>query len=213
MLNRQLVVCRGLVLNRLQEYLEISVISGIRSREAYGITYDEPWDGNPLTKSRRVKHADRKYYLPGKIQWVLRKDEPVSRGIPLKASFARAVSLRHSEEPVRHNVVRFSGYGGLPDRVEPRQTEVACTVDCDLGPLTKVRRGVFKYLHSRYHQVSYEICVRPGPVNLKIEVFVAGEKSRGGEVNVNWESDVMILGEEKPGGLDSAEDDSDSGLD
>ena len=212
MLNRQLVVCRGLVLNRLQEYLEISVISGIRSREAYGITYDEPWDGNPLTKSWRVKHADHKYYLPGKIEWVLRKNELVSRDIPIKASFTRVVSLRRSEKPVRHNVVRFRGYGRLPDWVDPGRTKGVCTVDCDLGPsvLTKARRGVLKYLHSRYHKVGYEIWLRPGPVDLQIELFVAGERSRSDEVRVKWESDVMMLEEEK--GLDSSEDDSESDL-
>ena len=212
MLNRQLVVCRGLVLNRLQEYLKISVISGIRSREAYGITYDEPWDGSPDTKSRRVKHADHKYYLPGKIRWLLRKNEPVSQDIPLKASLTRALSLRRTEKPVRHNVVRFRGYGGLPDWVDPKRMERICTVDCDLGPavLTKVRRGVLKYLHSRYHNVGYEIWLRPGPVDLQIELFVAGERSRSDEVKVSWESDVMMLEEEK--GLDSSEDDSDSDL-
>ena len=207
MLNRQLVVCRGLVLNRLQEYLKISVISGIRSREAYGITYDEPWDGNPLTKSRRVKHADHKYYLPGKIRWVLRKNEPVSQDIPLKASFTRAVSLRRTEKPVRHNVVRFRGYGGLPDWVDPERMEGICTVDCDLGPavVTKARRGVLKYLHSRYHNVGYEIWLRPGPVDLQIELFIAGERSKNSEVKVNWESNVVVLGE-KLENLDSAED-------
>ena len=67
----------------------------------------------------------------------------MSWDMPAKTSFTRAVSFRRSEKPVRHNVVRFGGYGDLPDRVDPkdpRGTEGVCTVDCDLGPavLTKV---------------------------------------------------------------------------
>ena len=52
--------------------------------------------------------------------------------------------------------------------------------------------------------------MRPGPVDLQIELFVAGERSRSDEVRVKWESDVMMLEEEK--GLDSSEDDSESDL-
>ena len=99
------------------------------------------------------------------------------------------------------------------DPKDPRGTEGVCTVDCDLGPavLTKVRRGILKYVHSRYHEVDYEICVRPGPADLQIELFAAGEGSKNGKAKVDWESDVIVLGEEK--GLDNSEDDSDSDLD
>jgi len=199
----QLVVCRGLVLNRLHEYLNISVISGLRSREAYGITYDEPRSRNLLTKPWRVKH---------KIKWVLEQNEFVGRNATLKASFTRAVRLNRSKQPVRHNVVKFTGLDAPPDRVDLKQMKRVCSVDFDLRQAfpTEVRHGISKFLHRRLQEVSYEICLRPGPADLQIEVFIAGEKcaSGGVEFKVNWKSDVMILREVR--NTESSEDDGDA---
>lgn len=201
--NRQLVVCRGLVLNRLHEYLNISVISGLRSREAYGITYDEPRSRNLLTKPWRVKH---------KIKWVLEQNEFVGRNATLKASFTRAVRLNRSKQPVRHNVVKFTGLDAPPDRVDLKQMKRVCSVDFDLRQAfpTEVRHGISKFLHRRLQEVSYEICLRPGPADLQIEVFIAREKcaSGGVEFKVNWKSDVMILREVR--NTESSEDDGDA---
>ena len=204
MLIRQLVVCRGLVLDRLQGYFKISVISGLRSREAYGITYDEPRSRNLLAKPWRVKH---------KIKWVLERNEFVGRNKTLRASFTRAVRLNRSKQPVRHSIVKLTGCDAPPDRVDPKQTKEVCSVDFDLRQAVtmEVRHGISRFIHRRHHEVGYEICLRPGPADLQIEVFVAGKKRASGEVKVNWKSDVMMLGEVR--NVESSEDDGNTDRD
>ena len=146
------------------------------------------------------------------IKWVLEQNEFVGRNTTLKVSFTRAVRLNRSKQPVRHNVVNFTGHDAPLDRVDPKQTKRVCSVDFDLPQAvpTEVRHDISKFLHRRHHEVSYKTCLRPGPADLQIEVFIAGEKCASGEVKVNWKSDVMMLREVR--NMESSEDDGNTDL-
>ncbi|KAF8534151.1 hypothetical protein BDD12DRAFT_809611 [Trichophaea hybrida] len=203
----QLVVCRGLVLSRLHEYFKISVISGLCSRESYGITYDEPWDKSIHPKELRVKHSNGGYYIPGKIHWLIGKNDFFQRtDPPTTKPFSRALSFRNPNKFVYHDVVKFTGLRveERPDKVTPNQTPTVCTIKCNLGPAIEsalqshrsLPRGVkVRHRHRlgvrthRFFDVEYEICVHRGTADMKVELWFAGEKRNSGEVLVDWKAD------------------------
>ncbi|KAF8244163.1 hypothetical protein K440DRAFT_663685 [Wilcoxina mikolae CBS 423.85] len=200
----QLVVCRGLVLSQLHEYFKISVIPGLCSRESYGITYDEPWDQSIHPKELRVKHSNGRYYVPGKIDWLIRKNDFFDRADPSTTKlFSRALSFRNPEKFVHHEIVKFSGLLEHPERVVPNQTPTVCTIKCNLGPIIEAAsqsqqslpRGIkIRHRHRlgvrtrRFLDVEYKICVHRGPADMKFELWFAEEKSNSGEVLVDWKA-------------------------
>ena len=206
--DRQLVVCRGLVLSQLHEYFKISVISGLCSRESYGITYDEPWDKSIHQKSTtlRVKHSDGAYYVHGKIHWLIDKNDffgPTDP--PTTELFSHALSFRNPQKMVRHEIVKFAGLRieDRPDRIDPSLTPRVCTIECDLGPAIaaapSLPQGVkIRYRHRfgmrthRFLEAEYRIIVHRGPANLKFELWFAEMRNKGGEVRVNWQTEGMV---------------------
>lgn len=199
--HRQLVVCRGLVLGRIQESFKISVISGRCCRAFYGITYDERFNKRIHSKKDREKNPnDGQYYVPGKIHWLIRKGTFVNDHQPPQKNFHKSLSYKDTDKWLHHRIVRFDGRKGQepPDVVKAQGITTVCKVDCNLGPAiaaqgtdlehvrVQYRHRLFNHnLGGKFFEADYDIVVKIGPADLKFELVFDGRR-KSEALRVDW---------------------------
>jgi len=220
----QLVVCRGLVLGRVQDTYKVSVISGRCCRASYGITYDIPFDKNKHDKSRRIKNRnDRQYYVPGKICWLIHKGAFVIDSEPPKKTFRKSLNYRESGKWLYHRIVRYDLRGDPPDVVSAPGVSTVCKVACNLGPAIEAqgrdlehvrvqhRHRIFgQNLGGKFYEVDYDVIVRIGPADLKFELWFDGKnRSENKEIKVDWKREYKVVATEGTGDTDSDSSDED----
>ncbi|KAI5780863.1 hypothetical protein EDC01DRAFT_753098 [Geopyxis carbonaria] len=219
----QLVVCRGLVLHRMLESLKISVISKRRSRTDFGIIFDEVYNrDNPnhaLARNQRQRNPrDGNYYIPGKIHWLISKDEEIEEDNPPKQTFSYALDPKNEEKWLEHVIVKFDRpTANRPnDRNSPGVSPV-CTIRCNIAPALrgdglnlprgarrKHRHNFILWKSGAFLKVEYDIRVYIGPADLRFEFWFNGElRSSVNDIEVDWEIVKTIAARPRDGGANS----------
>ena len=196
------MVCRGLVLARIHQlYQVVPIVSQRCCRASYGIIQDEPYDKKihrHLKHERMKSKVDGRYYLPGRIRWIIERDKPVDCGFS-KLSFLRNV---HGKDPgmLKHDIVRFDGeFRDRPIQFNGAAHILACKFRYNLEPAllrtnTENVRKQFKFRFIRlgeFWQVAYQIGFNVDSAGLGFDLWLGGEaKCSVGDIGVEWSKEV-----------------------
>ncbi|CAO2657916.1 Nn.00g071760.m01.CDS01 [Neocucurbitaria sp. VM-36] len=198
----QLVVCKGIVADRVQKLKTGQSVLGWRCcRASYGtmckILHDS---SNPAHFGLRTEmdKLDGKLYIVDCIDWFIKQGEPVSSDFPVVRNFNRKCPPASAENP-------------NPPRIFP--TEVICTeLDKSQLPLVKndscrsickvesdfssLPLSLFKLKNRhwwnsgpKYHRISYVVKVNLGPADVCFELWHNGIKlSKDNAIKVEWQA-------------------------
>ncbi|KAG9236973.1 hypothetical protein BJ875DRAFT_190386 [Amylocarpus encephaloides] len=196
----QLVVCKGIVADRVQKIRHGTSMLGWRcSRSSYGtickVLFDE---NNPAHQGHRTQldTLDGKSYVSECINWFIKKGEPVSTDYPIIKPFTRKCPRATGHDPNPH---RAFGTGVITCDLEAHQLPLVmdsscrylCEINSDLSSLPlslfKLKNRHWWQSGSQYHRIEYVIKVNLGPADISFELWYAGRKISGNNsIVVEW---------------------------
>ncbi|KAI5796502.1 hypothetical protein EDC01DRAFT_727534 [Geopyxis carbonaria] len=201
----QLVVCRGLVINRLHQLHKITPIILKRiSRSAFGLVWNQPYERSihKHLKSERVRiKPDKHYYLPNRIHWFINPDSPLDCTKNMHYLFSRY--LHHQDGGMlKHDIVRFDGrQNNLPDKLTS-DTKVVQRLsyrisgdkelrNCDEAQLDYRIKLPLIGGFGKIYRVNYEVQVCAKDTRLKFDIFLDGRKKGSGvNAEAGWETEL-----------------------
>jgi len=166
-----------------------------------------PYDKEKYKQSKhdRIKlKADGRYYLPGRIKWFIKRDDPVECGQFLTVPFSRNVDYKHPGI-LHHDIIRFDGKPeDRPDKFDGDSKKLVCKVWCNLAPTleeTKMQSVHKHYRHEfalvrwgEYLNVSYNIRVGIDSSGLRFQLLLNGQTDGSFEgIEVKWTKVVNAL--------------------
>ncbi|KAF8242077.1 actin-like ATPase domain-containing protein [Wilcoxina mikolae CBS 423.85] len=201
----QTVVCRGLVLDRIHQIFHVKpIISHRCSRASYGFVFDMPYDKEKHKQSKRERiklKVDGRYYLPGRINWFINRDEPVECGRFITVPFSRNVDFKHPGI-LRHDIVKFDGKPeDRPDKFDSDPKLLVCKIWCNLESTLREMKRVKRYKHGfamvrwgEYLNVTYDVLVAVESNGLKFQLLLDGQTSGSvEEIEVDWTKELNTL--------------------
>lgn len=180
----QLVVCKGLVLDRLLRLkYQISILPIVYCSASYGIIVNELYNKRKHDNQRRLeKHenkVDGKWYAVGQIYWLITKGTPISRHEPVNHMFRRITNV-NTPELTWKDAVAISKLdpNRLPQNIYEGDAKKLCEITSllnvrALGPnsegVRRRRRPVWK-TPREYFEIEQKVLVNIGSVDLKFAV-------------------------------------------
>ncbi|CAG8958336.1 hypothetical protein HYFRA_00000693 [Hymenoscyphus fraxineus] len=214
----QLVVCKGMVADRIQKLKSGKSVLGWRcSRASYGtlckVLYD-PTNPSHIGQRTEKDLLDGKLYVLGCINWFIKQGEAVSIDYPIVKHFNRkcAPATRLNRNPPRVFPTAVVTTDMDIDLGLPYVMNSSCQKLCDLTadfsavPLTsfKLKNRHWWNTGEKYHRIDFVIKVALGPADVNFELWHDGRKlSQDQPIRVEWIAaekpveDVAGLGIEK----------------
>ncbi|CAG8976953.1 hypothetical protein HYALB_00008864 [Hymenoscyphus albidus] len=197
----QLVVCKGIVADRMQKLRSGRSMLGWRvSRSSYGtlckLLYDEN-DPRHQGVTTMVDSLDGKTYVMKSINWFIRQGEPVSTDYPIVKSFIRKSPPATKLDPDPHRsfltgIVTCDLERDFLPLVMDSSCRTLCEISSDLSslPLNSFKlknRHWWNMGKEKYHRIEYVIKVNIGPADISFELWYNGQKiSQENSISVEW---------------------------
>ncbi|KAH8678627.1 hypothetical protein BGZ60DRAFT_555189 [Tricladium varicosporioides] len=196
----QLVVCKGIVADRVQKLKSGKSVLGWRcSRASYGTLCKVLYNpDNPQHYGQRTERdsLDGKLYVTGCINWFIKQGEPVSIDFPIVRQFTRkcAPSTRLNPNPPRvfpTAVVSSEIDKNMLPLVMNSACQEICSITSDFSrlPLTmfKLKNRHWWNTGEKYHRIEYVVKVALGPADIQFELWHNGQKiSNDHPIKVEW---------------------------
>jgi len=192
----QLVVCRGLVLDRKAKLERGRAVLGWRCcRASYGtiakIKYDKK---NPdhFGKPQTQDPKDGKWYINDGIVWFIKKGEPVNVDVPEIRRFRRKITPGDPRRAFTDSVVTSElDKDYLPIHMTADVRKL-CNVTSDLSGVedTKFKKKNRHWWSFRtpYLRADYQIKVLIGPADITFQLWFDGQQlSRDNPITVDWQ--------------------------
>ncbi|KAJ5143425.1 uncharacterized protein N7515_002212 [Penicillium bovifimosum] len=145
------------------------------ARCSYGIKTRIPYDCNKHTNNGTVAWCpfEEKWKRDGRMDWFIRKGEPISESEPIKFDFYRVVATTNSSLVFTEHLL-FCLQPTAPGWIDSTVTTL-CEVDADLS---RVPRELFvKKTNSRgqhFYQIDYKLVLTPASASLLFELYFNG---------------------------------------
>jgi hypothetical protein len=196
----QLVVCKGIVADRIQKLKSgLSVLRWRCSRASYGtlckIVYN-PNNPDHFGKKGHKDLWDGKLYIDDWIDWFITQGDPVSIDCPIVHKFSRKCEPESQFNLRSHRSYQTTIVSSEMDRhMLPKVLNNSCQTVCEITsdfstlPLTafKLKNRHWWNRGRRYHRINYHIKVVLGPADIRFELWHNGQKfSEGNSIKVEW---------------------------
>jgi len=196
----QLVVCKGIVADRVQKLKTgTSVLNWRCCRASYGTLAKVAFNPqNPEHFGRSpVKDAfDGKLYILECISWFIKEGEPVSIDHPIIKKFTRKCPPASQFNPDPPRVFQTDIVTSNLDKdLLPLVMNSSCSKLCDISsdlsslPLTmfKLKNRHWWNTRAKYHRIEYVIKVALGAADIRFELWHNGQKlSKDNPIKVEW---------------------------
>lgn len=211
--NPQLVVCKGLVIDRLHQLkYNTFILPSLRCRSSYGILYNEPFDNKKIydkkTRIRRDPNDGKKYAI-GQIHWFLRQGELISRDKPISHDFFRFIDVGSPEMVWKDTIARSDSQAErLPSSIYEGDATAVCDIESILSVDTlekiqsaKKQKRLFGIKIGKvFWKISHKVLVHVSSANVRFEVQFNGNVVGSRTVPVKW---ALGLGEVKQHSADN----------
>ncbi|CAN8102288.1 unnamed protein product [Discula destructiva] len=197
----QLVVVRGLLLDRLQKLDSGSkpVLVRRKARASYGMVCKMKYNPDIHFQEELKKDPlDGQTYAMNQIDWLIQKGDDIDPSMPIISAFSQKIEkgslVRHWDSIV---VISHSEPEFLPASMKDAGAKQLCTIrsdlsgvpDSELEPRQK-SKGLFTR-SKRWFNCSYEVRATVGPADLKFELWFKGQKfsQNHSPIRVTWETE------------------------
>ncbi|KAL2068019.1 hypothetical protein VTL71DRAFT_16117 [Oculimacula yallundae] len=191
----QLVVCKGIVADRLQKLKGGQSILGWRCcRASYGtickVLYD-PTNSKHFNQRTHRSEVDGKVYVSNVVDWFIKQGEAVSIDHPIVRTFTQQIKFENTYRVFPVSII----VSHLEKDLLPYTMNQNCSALCDVqSDFTRVELSNFKLknrhfwnMGAKYYRVSYLIKVALGPADIKFELWFNGQKlSKDDPIRVEW---------------------------
>ena len=199
-INSQLVVCKGLVIDRLHQLkYNTFILPSLRCRSSYGILYNEPFDNKKIydkkTRIRRDPNNGKKYAI-GQIHWFLRQGELISRDKPISHDFFRCIDVGSPEMIWKDTIARSDSQAErLPSSIYEGDAAAVCDIELILSVDTlekiysakrKQKRLFGIKIGKDFWKISHKVLVHVSSANIRFEVQFNGNIVGSRIVLVKW---------------------------
>ena len=195
----QLVVCKGLVIDRLHRLkYNTFILPSLCCRGSYGILYNEPFDSRKHRQKKNIRKdpSDGKKYVVDQIKWLIRQGEPIKRDEPLFYPFCRIIDAG-SQKMVWQDTIASSN--SPADRLPSSINEGDATIVCDiesmlsvdaLGKIDRAKKKQKRFFDFKigrnFLKIDHKVLVYVSSANLRFEVQFEGNTIGSRTVPVKW---------------------------
>ena len=196
----QLVVCKGLVIDRLHQLkYKAFILPSLCCRGSYGILYNEPFDSKKHSshqKNIRTDPNNGKKYAVGQIRWFIRQGERIKRDEPISYTFCRTINgggqkmawrdtIASSNSPA--NRLPLSIYEGDATKVARIESKLSLDALERIDGARKKQKRVFGFkIGKNFWNIDHMVCVHISSANLRFEVQFGGNVIGSRTVPVVW---------------------------
>ena len=196
----QLVVCKGLVIDRLHRLkYKAFILPSLCCRGSYGILYNEPFDSKKHSshqKNIRTDPNSGKKYAVGQIRWFIRQGERIKRDEPISYPFCRSINgggqktvwrdtIASSNSPA--NRLPLSIYEGDATKVARIESKLSLDALERIDGARKKQKRVFGFkIGKNFWNIDHMVCVHISSANLRFEVQFGGNVIGSRTVPVVW---------------------------
>jgi len=196
----QLVVCKGIVADRVQKLKTGKSVLGWRcSRASYGTLCKRlynPQNSTHFGHYTEKDPLDGKLYILNCINWFIKKGEPVSIDYPIVKQFTRKCP---PASPINPSPPRIFPTAVITSDVDkdmlPPIMNSSCQKLCEISsdfsslPLTifKLKNRHWWNMGEKYHRIEYVVKVSLGPADIRFELWHNCQKlSKDNPIKVEW---------------------------
>ncbi|KAH7321601.1 hypothetical protein BKA65DRAFT_598749 [Rhexocercosporidium sp. MPI-PUGE-AT-0058] len=193
----QLVVCKGIVADRLQKLRGGQSVLGWRCcRASYGTICKVPYNPNNSLHFGQKTHRDAvdgKVYVSDVVDWFIKQGEPVSVDYPIVRTFTRKISFGNPYRVFPVGVVVSHLDKDLLPYTMNQNCSTLCNVQSDFSTVElsrfKLKNRHFWNMGEKYYRVEYLIKVALGPADIRFELWFNGQKlSKDEPIRVEWQA-------------------------
>ncbi|XXH04351.1 hypothetical protein Hte_010765 [Hypoxylon texense] len=203
--NPQLVVVRGLLLDRLQKLESPTpVIVSRIVRASYGMVCKAKY--NPdihFDEDIRIDPIDGERYAIGQIDWLIRKGDSVSTSAPIISKFHKKIDPKDSNR-TWDSIIVISDLERdlLPSNMKQHGAKQLCVVRSDLtgvshSDMVKKRKARRLLLQGKkFYECSFEVRAVVAAAELRFELWFAGQKFSGNHepIKITWDREGTQVG-------------------
>lgn len=195
-----LAVCKGLVIDRLQNFTkQVPVIPIRSSNSSYGLLYKEVHGEKHAGQPARKNQLDGKKYAENQIDWVVLGDSNSRRGGVVERYYQILVNPNAADQNWGFVVVRsILDASRLPsfldDRVPNRDVEIVCHVssiaDTGLHESGTIQKRRMIGNRTTFSRVECKLSANINVGNIQFEGVVGGQlDQRPQQLTVRWSTD------------------------
>ncbi|KAL8366622.1 hypothetical protein RB595_010471 [Gaeumannomyces hyphopodioides] len=197
----QLVIVRGLLLNRQQDLHGGRPVLATRiARASYGILVQTPFDPNKHAPEEKVPDPidPAKFWAKNQIRWLVKKGDEIHPHKPPTRQFTMPVDGEHSFEWSFEIVQHGGDAEALRPSMRLMKATKLCTLDSNLSGIDRSKLVIMKtdgryhlFGRKKYRACQFEIVVVVAPADLKFEVQVRGERFNDHHqpLTVKWDAE------------------------
>ena len=196
----QLVVCKGLVIDRLHRLkYNAFILPSLCCRGSYGILYNEPLDSKKLSGHQKIIRTDPnngKKYAVGQIRWFIRQGEPIKRDEPIFYPFCRIINGGNQKMVWRDTIASSNSPANrLPSNIYEGDAIIVSRIESKLsldalekvdGAKKKQKRLFGFKIGKDFWKIDHMVCVHISSANLRFEVQFGGNVIGSRTVPVVW---------------------------
>ncbi|KAI6087243.1 hypothetical protein F4821DRAFT_236722 [Hypoxylon rubiginosum] len=202
--NPQLVVVKGLLLDRLQKLESPTpVIINRIARASYGVVCKTRY--NPaihFDEDIRTDPYDGEQYAIGQIDWIIRKGDSINTSAPIISRFNKKVDPKDSNR-TWDSIIVISGLDRdlLPSNTRQQGAKQLCVVKSDLTGVShsdmvkkrKARRLLIQ--GKKFYECMFEVRAIVAAAELRFELWFAGQRFSGNHepIKITWDSEGMLV--------------------
>ncbi|KAH8660366.1 hypothetical protein BX600DRAFT_383457 [Xylariales sp. PMI_506] len=197
----QLVVVKGLLLDRLQKLDSGStpvLISRI-ARTSYGFQFKDLYDPHlHVGVATKKDPYDGKVYAVGQIDWLIKKGDIITVGVPITSRFIKKLDSKDSSK-IWDSVIYTSDKEReqLPTNTSQGGVRQLCIVKSNLTGVSeddlvmKRKSGVSFLKGKKYYLCKFDVKAIIGPADLRFELWFAGQRLSGNHdpLQVTWDTE------------------------
>ncbi|KAI1811330.1 hypothetical protein GGS20DRAFT_563476 [Poronia punctata] len=202
----QLVVVRGLLLDRLQslEATLAPVIVGRIARASYGIVCKRKYNPEIDTDEEVRKDAyDGVLYVMGQIEWIIKKGDYIVPNKPIIQTFTYKLDAKDATRSW-DSIIMISDLdrGSLPIRVNQEGVKQLCVIKSDLTgvqheDMIKQRSPKRLFFRgSKFYLCTFEVHAIVAPAEIRFELWFAGQRYAGNHdpIKITWDDEGTKVG-------------------
>ncbi|KAH8591554.1 hypothetical protein B0O99DRAFT_675246 [Bisporella sp. PMI_857] len=191
----QLVVCKGIVADRLQKLKGGHSVLGWRCcRASYGTICKVPYNSNNPQHFGQKTHRDAvdgKVYVADVIDWFIKQGEAVSVDYPIVRPFRQRVTFGNPYRVFTAAIITSQLEKEYLPYTMNQNCSVLCNVQSDFSSVEltkfKLKNRHFWNLGDKYHRIDYLVKVALGPADIRFELWHNGQKmSKDQPIRVEW---------------------------
>lgn len=195
----QLVVCKGLVLDRLHRLkYNAFILPSLCCRSSYGVLYDEPFDSRKhFSRGIRIgRDPNGKKYATGQIHWLVRQGNRIRRDEPICQTFNHIVDPGKGAIVLKDTIASSkSPPTRLPSSIHEGDATKVCEIESTLNVdalenMDTVKRKQKRFLGIKFGKeflkIEHQILVYVGAANLTFEIHFEGKAIGSRVVPVKW---------------------------